>query len=147
MRFRWFLLLLTLLALLTRVSEAGAQTGTAGSITGHVLDPAGNPLSGVALGAESNVLMGQRTAHSNEEGFFNLLGLPPGKYQVTATAPGMTPVVSENVDVGITSATEIDLVMEVATEVETVTIVVQRTNMSTTRAAVKETYDLELVEE
>ncbi len=133
--------------LLAQPSIAFAQGGQAGSITGYVTDQTGNPLRGVKIAGTSDVLSGRTVvAYSNQEGAFHILALVPGMYKVTATTPGMNPVEQENIRVGINSATEVNVIMEVKTATETMTIVDRPPVVSTSRAAIKETYDLQMVE-
>jgi hypothetical protein len=146
MRCNW-ILLISVTAVLVGRSVAFGQGGQAGSITGYVIDQTGNPLRGVKILAVSDVLSGRLTsAYSDQEGAYHILALPPGVYKVTANAPGMTPVVQENIRVGINSATEVNIIMEVQTAQETMVIVDRPPVVSTSRAAVKETYDLQMVE-
>ena len=114
MRFRWFLLLITLALALVMQSPVFAQSGAAGSIVGTVTDQAGNPLKGVAIKAESSEQIGVKTATSNEEGYFTILGLSPGNYKVTAEFPSMGTVIQDPVPVGITSSAELNFFMEAA---------------------------------
>ncbi|MGC4094172.1 MAG: carboxypeptidase-like regulatory domain-containing protein [Polyangiaceae bacterium] len=146
MRFRWLLLLITMLIALVSQSPAFAQSGAAGFITGYVTDQTGNPLKGVKIVATSPALMGEKVAFTNEEGSFHVIGLPPGNYKVEANAEGMNPAVDEAVPVGITSAAEVNILMDVKTAEETVTIVDRPAMVSTTKAGVKQTYDLKVVE-
>ena len=146
MRGKW-LLLISVGAVLGGPSVAFGQGGQAGSIVGYVTDQSGNPLRGVKIVGDSDVRSGKpAVGYSTQDGEFHIMALMPGKYKVTATSPGMTPVVQQNITVGINSATEVNIVMEVQTAQETMTIVDRPPVVSTSRAAVKETYDLEMVE-
>jgi hypothetical protein len=128
-------------------SVAFGQGGQAGSITGYVTDQNGNPLRGVTVQGVSDVTSGRPVkAVSQEDGAFNIRALTPGVYKVTATLAGMNAVVQENIRVGINSATEVNIIMEVQTAQETMVIVDRPPVVSTSRAAVKETYDLQMVE-
>jgi hypothetical protein len=111
-----------------------------------VTDQSGNPLRGVSIKAESDVQIGVKTATTNEEGYFTILGLSPGNYKVTASAPSMATVVQDAVPVGITSAVELNFFMEAQGAEETLTIVDKPSVVSTSKASVKETYQLRLVE-
>src|SRR5262245_52815995 len=100
MRFRWFLLLVTVALAFVMQSPVFAQSGAAGSIVGTVTDQSGNPLAGVAIKAESPVQIGVKTATTNAEGYFTILGLSPGDYKVTASMKSMGTVVQDPVPVG-----------------------------------------------
>ena len=122
--------------------------GATGSIGGTVTDQSGNPLAGVEIKAESDVLMGAgKVTHSNEEGSFNIKGLPPGIYKVTASQEGMNPAIQESVNVGITSTTEVDIIMEVkAAEGETITIIEAPPMISTSKPAIQTNIQLKTVQ-
>src|SRR5215471_5483331 len=145
MRSRWLPLLITLAFVLVFFSRVYGQSGTAGSIVGTVTDTTGNPLRGVEVSAESEVQIGVKKVSTNADGSFVILGLSPGTYTVKATTEGMAPVV-QSVRVGITSATEVDLLMEAAGGEETLKVVERPAVVSTSKAAIREVYDLKLVE-
>jgi outer membrane receptor protein involved in Fe transport len=73
------------------VARAGpAQTST-GSIRGYVTDSSGTPLVGARVVAVSVQTAAQREASTTSRGFYTLLGLVPGEYDVTARHIGMAP--------------------------------------------------------
>jgi hypothetical protein len=126
---------------------AHAQGGNDGSIIGYVFDQTGAPLPGVKIVASSPTQIGgTKTAYTNEEGQFRLRQLFPGTFQVTASAPKLKTVIQKDIRVGITSAAELNLVMEVQSAVEEVRVVERAPTVSTTTTAVKEVYDLDFVE-
>jgi hypothetical protein len=146
MRCKWLVLISVGVALLGP-SVAFGQGGQSGSVTGYITDQSGNPLRGVKVAASSDVTSGKPLiATSDQDGAYHIMALFPGKYKVVATLPGMTPVEQENINVGINSATEVNIIMEVQTAQETMVIVDRPPVVSTSRAAVKETYDLQMVE-
>ncbi|HMJ54108.1 MAG TPA: carboxypeptidase-like regulatory domain-containing protein [Polyangiaceae bacterium] len=148
--FRWLLLIaIAMVTVLIGPSLALAQSGAAGSIGGTVTDQSGNPLRGVKITATSDVLMGPgKVATSNEEGSFHIQGLPPGtSYKVTATQEGMNPAVLDSVVVGITSTTEVNILMEVQeTEGETITIIEAPPMISTSKPAIQTKVELKTIQ-
>ena len=129
-------------------NAARAQGGSDGAIAGYVFDQAGNPLAGVQIVASSPTQIGgSKKTYSNGEGMFRLRQLFPGNFQVTATAPKLKTVIQKGIKVGITSAAEVNLVMEVqGAGVEQVQVVQTAPTVSTTTTNVKEVYDLDFVE-
>jgi hypothetical protein len=127
---------------------AFGQGGNSGSIMGYVFDQTGNPLKGIKLVATSPTQIGgSKTAYSNDEGFFRFAALFPGTFEVRASAPKMKTYLQKEVKVGISSAAEISIVMEVEMAgVEEVKVVEKAPTVSTTTSNVKEVYDLEFVE-
>ena len=78
---------ITLLALVA--AHIGyAQTG---SITGKVVDIAGNPVSGAAVEVRQNAGGRAVSSRSSADGTYTLSGLPAGKWELTGTAPGFEP--------------------------------------------------------
>lgn len=146
MRFRWFLLLMTVALAFVTQSPVFAQSGAAGSLVGTVTDQQGNPLKGVTIKAESPDQIGVKTASTDADGYFTILGATPGTYKVTASSPGMAPIVQEGVAVGINAPAELNFFLEKEGAEETLTIVDKPSRVSTSDAAVRETYSLKLVE-
>jgi outer membrane receptor for ferrienterochelin and colicin len=70
--------------------RAVAQTST-GSIRGYVTDSSGTPIEGARIIAASVLTSAQRAAISTGRGYYALLGLVPGEYEVTVRYIGMAP--------------------------------------------------------
>jgi hypothetical protein len=128
-------------------SRVLAQGGQSGSIVGSVFDSGGTPLRGVKVSASSEThIGGARVSYSNEQGFFRLPALEPGVFQLRASAPRLKSVVVKDVRVGISAPMEVNLVMEVESATEEVAVVERAPLISTTRANVREVFDLDMVE-
>jgi hypothetical protein len=127
---------------------ARAQGGAAGSVVGHVFDQTGQPVPGVKLTVSSPTQIGgSRVGYSSREGAFRFNALAPGRFELVASAPKMKTSVTKNIQVGVVSAVELDLVMEVETgNVEEVQVIEKAPLVSTTTPNVKEVYDLEYLE-
>src|SRR5256886_15921217 len=78
------------LLLVMVASPVGAQTST-GSIRGYVTDQSGAPLEGARVVAVSALNGTQREVATQARGFYAMLGLVPGEYDVTARQIGMAP--------------------------------------------------------
>ena len=104
-------------ALLLLTTAAFAQTG---KISGTVTDAeTGEPLPGVNVVIEGT----QQGATTNTEGFYNILNVSPGTYDVRASFVGFTPTVREGVQVNIDLTTEVDFALQEQTEqLEEVTV-------------------------
>jgi hypothetical protein len=128
--------------------ETRAQGNADGTIVGYVFDQTGSPIRGVKIAASSPTQIGgSKTAYTNEEGLFRFRQLFPGTFQVSATAPKLKTVIQKDVRVGLSSAAEVNIVMEVQTAgIEEVKVVEKAPTVSTTKTAVKEVYDLDFVE-
>ncbi|RLE04486.1 MAG: hypothetical protein DRJ11_01040 [Candidatus Aminicenantes bacterium] len=104
--------LFLLLALFLSISSLLATE--TGEIKGIILSEEGSPLVGVKIVAESPALQGQRTSFSRTGGLFSLPLLPVGKYRLTFTLSGFTPVIQENVVVYLGKVTELKIIMKIA---------------------------------
>ncbi len=124
-----------------------AQGGDSGSIVGNVMDQSGNPVKGVKVSVKSATQIGgQKTVYTNDEGFFRIMQLQPGDFEVTATAPGLAPYVQKGVKVGISASAEVSPIMEVKTAEEQVVVVEKSALISTTTANIKEVFDVDFVD-
>ncbi len=127
--------------------QALAQGGSTGMIFGSVYDQTGAPITGVRVTARSETQIGGvKSAYTNDEGYFRFPGLLPGTFEVSASAPKLKSVLQKGVRVGINAPVDVTLVMEVETAVEEVKVVEKAPIVSTTSAAVKETYDDDFID-
>jgi protocatechuate 3,4-dioxygenase beta subunit len=85
---RWLLLNLTLVVLAAPATLSQTSTG---SIRGYVTDSSGAPLEGARVVVVSALTQGQREVTTQARGFYAILGLTPGEYDVTARQIGMAP--------------------------------------------------------
>ena len=104
------------------VVATGAFAQGQGTLTGKVIDPEGLALPGVSVSAESEAMMGVRTAVSDEVGNYRLTSLPPGMYSLTAELAGFAPLKRENVQVRAGSTFRVDLPMTLGGVEETITV-------------------------
>ncbi|HKT80396.1 MAG TPA: carboxypeptidase regulatory-like domain-containing protein [Vicinamibacterales bacterium] len=79
--------LVGLLVALVFARQAAAQA----KITGTVVDDAGKPIKAATVTAESGNMGQSFTATTDDKGKFTMIGLRPGAWHVTASAPGYLP--------------------------------------------------------
>jgi hypothetical protein len=133
------------LALILIMSPAAAQT-TTGSISGLVTDAQKAALRGVAVHVRNAETGFTRSATSNEAGVYRLTGLPVGTYDVVADLQGMRPLAVPGVVVTIGLDVSLNMTMQVAGRVESVTVTAPAPLISTGSSAVGEVVDLERIE-
>lgn len=104
----------------------------AGSISGFVRDPTGAAVAGVNILA---VLTGQqltRSTLSDNTGFYNLLAMQPGEYEVAITAPGFEKQVQGGVRLTSGENLRLDATLKVGSVQTEVTVSSQATLVNTT---------------
>src|SRR5205085_5451731 len=75
------------LALICGAASALAQAdATSADLSGYVRDPAGAVVTGATITARNPAVGVTRTATTNDEGFYKIVQLPPGAYEVTVEA-------------------------------------------------------------
>ncbi len=115
------LVLLAGLVTAVLVRGAPAQTST-GSIRGYVTDSSGTPIEGARVAAVSVLTGAQRDVETQAKGFYALLGLVPGEYDVTVRQIGMAPQkVRVRVQVGEVASLDLKLAAT-ALQLEAVTV-------------------------
>ena len=75
------------LMLLSAALPLSAQI-TTGTINGYVRDASGSVVPNATVIAKMTEQQTQRTAQTNTEGFFSMLAVPPGSYEITFEAQG-----------------------------------------------------------
>jgi Carboxypeptidase regulatory-like domain/TonB dependent receptor-like, beta-barrel len=114
------LIMAVALTLLMAVS-ATAQTG-AGSLRGYVTDEQGGALPGVAVSARSDALIQPASSVTDAEGYYRLINLPPGTYEVSADLSGFAAFKRQGVILRAGANFQVDITMKLASISETVTV-------------------------
>ena len=98
-----------IIALCLCILSAVALHGqVAGRISGFVRDPSGAIVSGATVTAVSVEQQLTRSALSDSTGFFNLLAMPPGTYEVAVEAHGFEKLVQTNVELAQGESVRLD---------------------------------------
>ncbi|MDT5270566.1 MAG: hypothetical protein QOH49_2752 [Acidobacteriota bacterium] len=117
--------ILTVLALALSffVTSAVAQTTTTGSIEGTVVDVNGAAIPGITVSvAGANLIRGQ-SATTNDEGYFNIPQIPPGRYTITVeAAKGFARFEQADVEVNLTKVSTLAVSLRPAGATETVEV-------------------------
>ena len=91
------LLSLPILASLTTPTLFAQSESGASTITGAILDPAGNVLPSAAVLLKSDSSSLTRKVNADAQGHFSISGLPAGLYTVSVSAPGFSIAVQQGV--------------------------------------------------
>jgi hypothetical protein len=101
---------------------ASSQTQS-GTISGVVRDPSGAPLAGVTVEVSSPALIERtRSASTDADGAYRIVGLPPGICTVTFVLAGFNTLKSADIEITSSFAAIIDAAMQVGTAEEIVTV-------------------------
>jgi outer membrane receptor protein involved in Fe transport len=119
---------------------------TTGGISGTIKDASGAVLPGVTVAVSGPNIVGSQTAASNELGFYRIIGLPPGEYQVSFTMAGFKSVTHRGLRVGLGSTVEQNANLEVSQLQEALDVVAEAPVVDTTSNEVGSNYDRSWVE-
>ncbi|HEX8336124.1 MAG TPA: TonB-dependent receptor, partial [Pyrinomonadaceae bacterium] len=117
--------ILTVLALALSffVTSAVAQTTTTGSIEGTVVDVNGAAVPGITISVVGPNLIRTQTATTNDEGYFNLPQIPPGRYTLTIeSAKGFARFEQADVEVNLTRKSTLAVTLRPQGATETVEV-------------------------
>ena len=116
--------ILTVLALaLSFFVSAAAQTTTTGSIEGTVVDVNGAAIPGITVSVSGPNLIRTQTATTNDEGYFNLPQIPPGRYTLSIeSAKGFARFEQADVEVNLTRVSSLAVSLRPQGATETVEV-------------------------
>ena len=101
---------------------AGLVSAQDAQIGGRVLDPSGAVIPGTTIVITNNETGVQRNTASNEEGYYAVPLLQPGKYRVNAQKEGFKPLSRDGVVLQVGDKITLNLAMELGSSSETVTV-------------------------
>src|SRR5262245_37815832 len=137
---RLFSLLLGLLLVPVIVSQALAQGGNRGAITGTVKDPGGAAIRNARVEMiNQQTLAHERILTTNSDGSFSATLLPVAVYRVVVTAAGFAKAEIDNVKVNVTETTNITISMKIGVVTETMSVSGTATTIQTSSPATGET--------
>jgi hypothetical protein len=99
-----------------------AQTAVDGAIGGTVLDSTGAVVAGASIAAHNNGTNAEQSAVADASGYFRILHLQPGQYDVTVTAPGFDTFKSVNLTVEVGVLTDVQAALKVGNASQTVEV-------------------------
>ncbi len=103
------------------LSPIQAQTATA-NINGYVRDTTGAIVPNAAVTAKMTEQQFVRTAETNSEGFYQLLALPPGTYDITVEAKGLQRQTQTGLQLTVNQNLRVDASLQVGAVETQVTI-------------------------
>ncbi len=140
-------LLALLVAFGLAAAPALAQTDvTTSRISGTVEGSDGAPLPGVTIEATNTETGLVQVAVTDEEGFFRILNLPTGSYNVAASLEGFAPSTADNVRLLLGSAPTINFTLQSSSVTETITVTAELPVVEVTNTQIGTTIQSEQIE-
>ncbi len=135
------------LAVLLVTSALSAAQSTSATVSGSVLDEQKAALPGATVTVR-NLDSGQpRSTTTDERGTFRLVGLPPGRYEITADLSGFGRLVRSDLVLTVAQEVTLALTLRVAALQEAVTVTGELPLVETTRSALGTTITTTEIEE
>ena len=100
---------------------AQSQSQTA-DLSGTVVDPNGSVVPGATITAQNNATNITRTATSSDSGVYQILGLPPGIYNITAEAATFKKTLFSDVKITVGQSAELKISLELGDQTALVTV-------------------------
>jgi hypothetical protein len=107
---------------LTLLSAVMARADVTGSIFGTVRDRSQAVVAGAHVTATNTETNLKVEANTGGDGEYRLLALPPGTYKVQTSAQGFQDFVTTNIDVKVNDRLKIDVVLEIGTVQQAVSV-------------------------
>jgi Carboxypeptidase regulatory-like domain len=111
-----------IIALVLASASLPVSAQVTGRISGFVKDPAGAAIPSVAVTARMTEQQSTGTARTNAEGFYDILALPPGDYEISFEAAGFRRQVRSGVELTIGQNLRVDASLEVGSLETQVTV-------------------------
>jgi len=105
---------------------------TSGTISGTMLDPQGNVLSGAAVKIKNLATGAMREVTSNSSGYYRVTGLLPGRYEVEASAQGFAAETRGDLTLTVAEEIVVNFNLKVGVTKENVNVEVQSVTVETT---------------
>ena len=129
-----FAFLFLLLALMT-TTQLWAQGVATADLSGTVTDPNGAVVAGAQVSLRDEARAFERTTVTDDEGAYQFLLVPPGRYTLTVEAKGFTKLVNTGVVLTIGQSAELPVALKVAGAEAVVEVTSETELVETTRSS------------
>jgi hypothetical protein len=129
-------------------SAALAQAqANAADLQGFVRDPNGAVVVGATVTARNPATNFSRDATTNDDGFYHMVSLPPGEYEVTVEAPTYKKAVVPSYKLTVGARADLDITLEVGQITEVVNVSTEdQPVVETSRTAIANTIEQQRIE-
>jgi len=117
------------------VLSASNAFGQTAQITGRVTDASGAVIAGAEVVVTNVATAASRTTQTNETGNYTVPLLPPGSYQVRASASGFQPLLRSGIVLEVEQRAEINFELEVGQVTEQIEVVADAAQLNTMEAS------------
>ncbi|HKO42849.1 MAG TPA: TonB-dependent receptor [Pyrinomonadaceae bacterium] len=125
----------------------GQAQANAADLKGFVRDPSGAVVVGATVTARNPATNFSRSVTTNDEGYYQLVSLPPGDYEVTVEAPNYKKAVVPEYKLTVGASADLDVALELGQITEIVNISSEdQPVVETTRTTVANTIEQERIE-
>jgi outer membrane receptor protein involved in Fe transport len=138
--------ILAMVAVLAALGPPLHAQRTTGGFSGTVRDGSGAVLPGVTVSVTGPTVVGAQSATTNEQGFYRILGLPPGPYQVSFAISGFKTSTFRGIHVGVGANIEQNASLDVGQLQESVDVVSEAPVVDTTSNEVGANYGRDWVD-
>jgi Carboxypeptidase regulatory-like domain len=115
-----------------------AQINTV-NLSGTVYDPQGRAISGATVSVKNPSTGAVRSAATDSEGHYEIIGLPPARYQVTVQAAGFATQVNSAVTLTLGQTAIFDSHLRIAAGAQQVTVTAEPALVDTTKSTISNT--------
>jgi hypothetical protein len=129
-------------------SAAFAQAqSNAADLQGFVRDPNGAVVIGATVTARNPATNFSRNTTTNDDGYYQLVSLPPGEYEVTVEAPTYKKAVVQSYKLTVGARADLDVTLEIGQLTEIVNVTTEdQPVIETTRTTVANTIEQQRIE-
>ncbi len=125
----------------------GQSQSNAADLQGFVKDGTGAVVTGATVTARNPSTNASRSATTNEEGFYQIVNLTPGDYELSVEAPSFKKSVLPGVKLTVGQRADLDVALEAGQISEVVTVTGANADLvETSRTAVANTIDQQRIE-
>ena len=116
-----------------------AQGGVGNALlNGTITDQTGSAIMGASIRLQNTATDTSYTATSNDRGFYALVNVPPGTYELTAAAKGFANYKQTGIVLTVGQTATINLGMKVASQGETVVVTTEAPTIEPTRSEISQ---------
>ncbi|HEU4414904.1 MAG TPA: TonB-dependent receptor [Candidatus Angelobacter sp.] len=127
------------------VSAVG-QTAATADLRGTVKDPNGAVIQGATVTVKDEARNFERSAQTNENGYYTLLSLPPGHYELTVTAKGFAKLLARDVSLTVGQAADYPITMQLPTAETEITVTSEPLLVETAKTSTSTTIGQQRIE-